>query len=132
MREILFRGKSKNSKRWRVGNLVQTLIYGEYYCRITVDDGNISSYLVNNETVGQYTGIDDKNGVKVFEGDIIRTHDTYPGDNPNYTFTGVVKYCDSSFVVERGPVTYHRWMDYEIEVIGNIYDNPEMVKKITV
>ena len=124
MREILFRGKSKNSQKWRVGNLAQTLIYGEYYCRITVDDGNISSYLVKNETVGQYTGVNDKNGVKIFEWDIVKLH------MPEGDYIGIVEYKYGCPVIVNKGWGFYMWMDCEREVIGNKFDNPELMEQI--
>ena len=75
------------------------------------------------ETVGQYTGLTDKNGKKIFEGDIF---------NIEYSETivknAVIEYVGASFYGSTG-IDYWELDDYrEIEVIGNIHDNPELLK----
>ena len=121
MREILFRGKSKDNGKW---------VYGDFCkpCNIVWVDDNISAVCdvyIQEETLGQYTGLKDKNGTKIFEGDIVKTsilHDIgcYP-----YSTEGVVevKYIEGCF---------YPLYDYErgkIEVIGNIHDNPELLEE---
>lgn len=116
MREIIFRGQDSRSKKW---------IYGYYngrensFARI-IDTYNITR-LVNPETVGQYTGLCDKNGVKVFEEDIVRIFD-------GEYFSGVVKYSNEqgSFTVD--DTSLHYWVS-DIEVIGNIHDNFELLNE---
>ena len=128
MHEILFRGKRKDNGKWVEG------YYGEYYngkenvsC-ISIPKETISGslcYDVIPETVGQYTGLTDKNGLtKVFEGDIIH------GNLGNF----VVRWSDniSGFVAgekERTHPCMNRGTMKCYEIIGNIYDNPELTKE---
>lgn len=126
MHEILFRGKRKDNGKWVEGH------YGEYYSGkenvscISISKETISGslyYDIIPETVGQYTGLTDKNGVKIFEGDIIH------GNLGNF----VVRWSESicSFVAgekERiRPCVNSGTMKY-CEVIGNIFDNPELLE----
>lgn len=123
MREILFRGKTSDGE-W-VEGFYSAEEYNpyigkiEYIPRIQII-GKCVSLGVIPETVGQYTGLTDKNGAKIFEGDIIRFEDDI----------GYVIYTDddASFLVD----SQNRYiaMDYssEFEVIGDIHDNPELLK----
>jgi uncharacterized phage protein (TIGR01671 family) len=136
MREILFRGKP-------LGNLHGKFIYGSlgvidtdlcaiYHCFEFNDD---EMQLVDIGTVGQYTGLTDKNGEKIFEGDIIKQINSYD----NLEIIGVVRFSKSSqFVISH---TYTEKENYyksgmkkafaiktNCEIIGNIYDNPELLE----
>ena len=131
MREILFRGKCFNTEEWVEGYLgievpdelvIQQFSYDEYFKSNCIDQ-----YSVKPETVGQYTGLTDKNGVKIFEADIVKVYDVYC----NETVVGVVEFCDGSFrIYDKDFTSYDRWMYCKVEVIGNIYDNPELVEVI--
>ena len=122
MREILFRGKRKDNDEWVEGNYGE--YYGEYYneekklsCISIPSKETISGswcYDVIPETVGQFTGLTDKNGVRVFEGDIVCIFD-------GEYFSGVVKYSNEqgSFTVD--DTSLHYWVS-DIEVIGNIHE----------
>ena len=124
MREILFRGiiKSDNSRykrgQWAVGDLVR-LQDGE--------DGKPHIYgcgEVFAETVGQYTGLTDKNGKKIFEGDIVNIY--YPKVKVENT---VISYIGASFYGDRFDDAWELDNYYQLEVIGNIHDNPELLKE---
>ncbi len=143
MREILFRGKRKDNGEWICGDLLQDVESG--ICAIVSYvnlGGNIHDlsesciFAVIPETVGQYTGHTDKNGVMIFEGDIVK------GTAYSATTIGVIVWIDeiSSFGV-RYAQNLTAWVNSSIlrcaaigktdefaaEVIGNIYDNPELL-----
>lgn len=77
---------------------------------------------IDPETVGQYTGLKDKNGTKIFEGDIV----LLKGDEEPYQ----VAFDESCFQVYGNSICYvmDNFYDHDIEVIGNIYDNPELLE----
>ena len=135
MREILFRGKRVDNGEWVEGFYV---FVPEHY----KPEMSKKSYIVsiNNglffevipETVGQYTGLKDKNGKRIFEGDIVQWKD----ENFN-NYTSVVEWCGEKWNYPAFDLAKH---DYEcnglqyvhedciIEVIGTIYDNPELLE----
>lgn len=131
MREILFRGiiKSDNSRykrgQWAVGDLVR-LQDGE--------DGKPHIYGCGEvfvETVGQYTGLTDKNGKKIFEGDIVKAQDDIFGSPFCNGITGKIVYAETAFFIEPKNPMESQWLFNECaiyEVIGNIHDNPELLK----
>lgn len=73
----------------------------------------------------QYTGLKDKNGKEIYEGDIVEVIDKYA----KRVFTGEVSFIDASFVIKNDYSTNYRWMDYDVKVIGNIYENPELMEE---
>lgn len=75
------------------------------------------------ETVGQYTGLTDKNGKKIFEGDIVNLHLPYK------TKACVIEWEDYGFIIRDINDAYYTYplVGFDIEVIGNIYDNPELL-----
>lgn len=135
MREILFRGKSLDSGEWIEGNY-SIMLSG----RVAIQPiGRIVTYEVLPTTVGQFTGLLDKNGKKIFEGDIVHAvyQVGYVGCKDIDYGIGVVKYCASyyggaSYVIEIIGESYSRVftasLENGVEVIGNVYDNPELLK----
>ena len=136
-REILFRGKREDNGEWIEGlpsydingNLTEFEIYKGF--------ANCETLEVDPETVCQYTGLTDKNGRKIFEGDICKTKffgkDNGKGQNfADYDIFKVV-YKDGIYLLEN----HQRQFSLQyipdmvgdgIEVIGNIFDNPELLK----
>lgn len=134
MREILFRGKATNrdpdyyfrtdykNGDWVYGLLTETENYMGF-AEMTNTDG-VSRIGVDKNTIGQYTGLIDKNGNLIFEGDIVE----YARDEE----IGLIAYHENEamFVVE-----FDTWLtDFDhmygkdLEIIGNIHDNPELLK----
>lgn len=145
MREILFRGKSVNDDRWVFGNLSD---YGDCKTITTVKDFSIiDSCKVIPETICEYTGLSDKNGVKIFENDIARygkknwvvnwNDETFRWEislkdgcyqYPIYDGQGYPKYVDR---ITLGWVAaeFQILGQLSVEVIGNKFDNPELIER---
>ncbi len=123
MREILFRGKLKATEKWAYGNLVVNR-QGTHI--ITPDQTPIGKYgAVIPATVGQFSGLADKNGAKIFEGDIITLHTLYN----NETTIEVVHFSNGGFFAGTYPI-YNVGApcnQNNIELLGNIHDNPELL-----
>lgn len=141
MRDIVFRGKPKNEAEYETlrelseDDCENGFVYGSlvvshnkyYICTMALQiRGGISDYIttmidVLPETIGQYTGLKDKNGTKIFEGDVV----LLKGYDEPYQ----VVFDESCFQAYSDSVRYamDNFYDYEIEVIGNIYDNPELL-----
>lgn len=141
-REILFKAKRKDNNEWVFGNLIYDNVSDKYWIDLSINesekiDGGLHIYAaeVIPETICQYTGLDDINGKKIFENDIVFYSDfasVYKDD-----ITGVVKYTqDCMFEIEyddkcvKGgktsrPLVCHEhpiFTSKKIELIGNIFD----------
>ena len=117
MREILFRGKRVRDGEWEFGSFVSPNM-------ITAPMGEeiYGSDIVDPETVGEYTGLTDKNGKKIFEGDILSDGD----DTYKVVFDEGVFRIENSHYITGVYVAIH--IDKIDEVIGNIHDNPELLE----
>ena len=127
MREILFRGKRLDNGEWVEGYLYITH-NGEHKISIYNDEVNIERWTheVDPSTVGQYTGQKDKNGKKVFEGDIVRK--TNEGRHPEIFIANILTIFRANEEVYYSPFE-HFTESCEYEIIGNIHDNPELLEK---
>lgn len=120
MREILFRGRISGKTEF---------VYGSYVKLPNGQDAILSDRgyaIVNQETVGQYTGLTDKNGRKIFEGDII----AYYGDTPEEPELSEIKFLDGAFCNEVPGFDDCEYLSvccHGQEIVGNIHDNPEMM-----
>lgn len=137
MREILFRGKRIDNGEWQQGhNIILTeqgkgrafiVPMGEYIEDCQTKTGELILRMpqieIVSETVGQYTGLTDKNGTKIFEGDICQ-HRSYYSDN---IVISVVTYTDGQFLALVDENSGFNLSD-KLEVIGNIHDNSELLK----
>ncbi len=148
MREILFRGKRIKSGQWIFGNLLRT-DYGVFVIQNYAPFEGLEKYEVGSETVCQFTGLIDNNDKKIFEGDIISfshsrlaeekdERDLIP-DYEEYTRNYVVEFVNTyctyglrarnksiHFKLSQATINTHN-----AKVIGNIYDNPELLKEDT-
>ena len=150
MREILFRGQTRKrgQKVWMDGSPVDSnwvyggifpgtgdysVIYGATKESFTGLD--LEKHVVYSDTVGQFTGLTDKNGKRIFEGDVV-AQNWYDHDEQSDDSFGEVVFCeyDCSFsvmdiqkdgIVPLGRCHAYHW---ESEVIGNIHDNPELLE----
>ena len=129
IREVIFRGKRADNGEWIEGSLL-----GIDWCdkpstySIAPNTPVSVFYSVIPETVGQYTGLTDKNGVRIFEGDIVRTK--YGRICKVVWFAPQL--CWDLYPLEsksKAPDTYDLFKSENLEVIGNIYDNPEILKE---
>lgn len=142
-REILFRGKTRDSGRWITGNLIN-LSSDNYAIRFKVNDIYFDVEVIP-KTIGQFTGLKDKNRKKIFEGDIIKytEHSRYLLKS----FIAAVSYKEylASFAYLKLGLDENGWEqplihffneidEFEedvlpyIEIIGNIHDNQELLK----
>lgn len=140
MRGILFRGKRADNNQWVYSGTILSLIYknaekvympkGDSDVRTAFFNDNIAKvqccfYEVDSKTVGQYTGLKDKNGKKIFEGDIV----DILTENEEI---GTIVFDEGAFIVSADGfcLDFQNNIDStNLEVIGNIYDNPELLKE---
>lgn len=133
MREILFRGMRADNNKWIEGSLivdypccknkVDESVKQYFILDLKTSDEKVKSIQVIPETIGQYTGLIDKNGKMIFEGDILST----------CFGIGVVKYTKGIFIIvliehEKEQHTTLFSISNNGKIIGNIHDNPELLK----
>ena len=138
MREILFRGQTRRygekvrlngekiKSNWVYGGIFPQNGDGDFAI-IYQQKPTVEKYPVYADTVGQYTGLTDKNGTKIFEGDIVKYGDTVH----NVVFeqrNGTAYFGLVYSTLETLSFGYYQDLK-QIEVIGNIYDNPELSKR---
>jgi uncharacterized phage protein (TIGR01671 family) len=129
MREILFRGKREDIGKWIYGDYQHFCIESDIYVYLGPWGSEMRS--VKPETVGQFTGLTDKNGKQIFEGDILKFH-KFKGE-PDWL--GFVRYDISMFVIEGEQPVDNGGFEVQLcsidrkrcEIIGNIHDNPELL-----
>lgn len=123
MTKIKFRAKDKFSDQW---------IFGQAFF---IDSDNNEGYIANGigdhhmvrkETVGQCIGLKGKNDKEIYEGDIVEFNDV----RDDIGSVGLVVYGNGSYCIEREYIRHYRWMDYDVEVIGNVYENPELINDV--
>ena len=131
MREVLFRAKRKATNEWVYGYFVKEKDDFRVYVQPKIITSESEYEYVYEDTLGQFTGLTDKNGVKIFEGDIVRhyCHLPVPGSEIG-TDRGTIKWDREECFFFRTSLdgkdkTISAKCVYE--VIGNIYDNPELI-----
>jgi uncharacterized phage protein (TIGR01671 family) len=127
MREILFRGKRVNDGKWVYGNYAFTDNDGKQHF---IYQNNAFEYAVIPETVGQYTGLTDKNGKRIFEGDICQTKGYKLIDEKPFEIVWNDYYSGwfwQDIEVSRETDTLTKTVAELTEVIGNIHDNPKLI-----
>ena len=134
MREVIFRGKQTDNGEWVEGNLIKAENF--YFIIPLVSNGSFDKvknvlkflnpcYYINPETVGQFTGLVDKYGERKWEGDIFKFGDhlyIIEWDADELTFRAYEPF-ETDYSVDLAEFSAN-----EIEVIGNIHDNPELLK----
>lgn len=132
MREIEFRAKGLYKDRWYYGYYVEHKRSMQNYIIDLDEEVMNTEHLVDKNTLGQYTGIKDKNGTKIFEGDIVK------GNFP-YAKIGKIIWDKKRCGMYVKPISifgraaydkYYKLNSCSLEVVGNIYDNPELVGKV--
>ena len=129
MREILFRGKRADNEKWVIGYLSS-----KHTITITTPCGHTDEIVICADTVGQYTGLKDKNGKRIFEGDIVE-------GNCHSAWSHRMQRCDIAYGrdgfearnhidgVDSDYYTYRVLFSKDVVIIGNIHDNPELLEK---
>lgn len=162
-REIIFRGKRCDNGEWVYGNYIYRENEDKTWAEniIISNDFSKTEYKVHPDTVGQYTGLQDKNGNKIYEGDILRVKefenlltDEFTKDESRFDlftldeikgekraeYISPVRWEEGGFVVSTNGDYFDMWLAslfgdmkrsnpvLDFEVIGNIHDNPELLK----
>ena len=128
MREILFRGKKIDGGEWIKGFYAEN---GHGSSNIQ-PKGKFFGYLVKPETVGQFTNMTDCINNLLFEGDLVKVFDDKKCEF-DQSYIGIVKFVGGAFGVEWHFIDFQTFMPFrnignKIMVVGNIFDNPEMLK----
>ena len=129
MREILFRVKRLDNGEWVTGNLFVSDTDSRTHILVGSRIFTIE-WEVDPSTIGQYTGLKDKNGKRIFEGDVAKV---MQGKDKDIAYVGFengafMLYPKTGNIYERTLWSYW-YNDWDVEVIGNITDNPELLEK---
>lgn len=131
MREILFKAKRIDNGEWVEGFFIDN----EIACGTWEGCTGIDSYVIDPETLCQFTGLCDKNGKKIWENDIVKTvSDIYAHVKFGLYTTGfALEECNQGFYVDFSVKTYLRhelgYWNNKVEVRGNIFDNRDLLQE---
>ena len=117
-RDIIFRGKRTDNGEWVYGDLIHTLGGYPLICTKHVFGAPAEVFEVDYATVGQYTGLTDKDGNKIFEGDILKF----------YQKTAYVIFRTGEFCAVDNNNTGYCIVQSACEVVGNVHDSPELLE----
>ena len=123
MREILFKAKRIDNGEW-VEGLPQKM-WGEWHIINPADEN--TAYPITPETFCQYTGLKDKNGNRIWENDIVKHETSDTVGTVKWYQEDYVGWCVDDVVIDEQQFTDEMWN--ECEVIGNIFDNPELLEQ---
>ena len=136
MREILFRAKSKNyrlnvkDKHWVYGSLVRGEVLfpkkKEEYFIVELSNRGSCTYEVEPGTLCQYTGMNDKNGKRIWENDIVKHERSDTIGTVKWYQEDYVGWCVDDVCIDEQQFTDEMWN--ECEVVGDIFDTPELLK----
>lgn len=121
MRTIKFRGKRLDNGEWVYGDLVH-LSNGE--ACILPEDGGWRHHLIIPDTIGQFTGLQDKNGKEIYEGDVVDFDNYLQGRSCVMFDSGCFRVESTNYTTT---LTYH--VSLHTHIVGNIHDNPELMKQ---
>lgn len=146
MRTIKFRGKTGTTKgkKWIYGYLytVKSFFKDKEY-QYFIRDEHLQDAAVDEETIGQYTGLHDKNGKEIYEGDIIEfSYDIFTGNFDTKVGKGIIEFIGGAFHIKPFEIENKKEKDIEneewfllysvnedtLEIIGNIYENADLLK----
>lgn len=141
MREILFRGKAINRDKgyhlteYKNGEWVYGLVtklYDEQFKSLPAEMTNtngIRGIEIDYKTIGQYTGLNDKNGTKIFEGDILKFINS---DNETSYYDVVYSEVDCRWIIRQNGISQDvldKFVERYMTVADNIYDSPELLEE---
>lgn len=131
MREIKFRGKRLDTQEWEYGDFMRDNQGGCYVFPIEAEN-LYGEYKVDKSTLGQYTGLKDKNDKEIYDGDIVVATNLMVDGFGEQMLTSIVYdeelACFDFKALDRQRCICNSVLDVELEVIGNIFDNPELLE----